>query len=408
MAVQPPARPRDGVRRDAGIAPAAPPRPAGRSNGSGSRRRCRSRRWPSTVPRRAMRRLPSRCSSRPPPRPSRWGPPNEAAGFWRNAADLATEPDDIAQYRAAAGSALEAARRLGGRPDRAHDPDLAARRSRLMPWTAGRIHGPAAAHSAFQLRATVGRVVDEERGTHVGAPAQGRSPRRPSGGRARRRRRRRRAGPPRPAGDRRRARIRSSRHSARYRRGRPGARHRALRATSPTPARSGVHAAKRTVSGPTVRAASGSYSSMAKAVVEEAGSFRDRRGEVVEPAPTAGREMDGERRRTTASPREEVAQARQVEEMVGVHVTDDDARQLLRIGDASEAVGHALTDIEEEGRLLPLDEEPRGRGVRVGERVAAAEHGQPQAAEARHSPAHLTARPRMRSHCPATPCCRAG
>jgi class 3 adenylate cyclase len=38
------------------------------------------------------------------------GAPNEAAGFWRNAADLATEPDDIAEYRAAAGSALEAAR----------------------------------------------------------------------------------------------------------------------------------------------------------------------------------------------------------------------------------------------------------------------------------------------------------
>ena len=41
-----------------------------------------------------------------------------------------------------------------------------------MPWTAGRIHGPAAAHSAFQLRATVGRVVDEARGTHVGAPGK--------------------------------------------------------------------------------------------------------------------------------------------------------------------------------------------------------------------------------------------
>ena len=67
--------------------------------------------------------------------------------------------------------------------------------------------------------------------------------------------------------------------------------------------------------------------------------------------------------------------------MIGVHVTDDDARQLLRIGDASEAVRHALTDIEEEGRLLPLDEEPCRRGVRVGERVTASEHGQPQGAE---------------------------
>ena len=36
VAVQPPAGPRDGVRRDAGIAPAAPPRPAGRPTGSGS------------------------------------------------------------------------------------------------------------------------------------------------------------------------------------------------------------------------------------------------------------------------------------------------------------------------------------------------------------------------------------
>lgn len=38
------------------------------------------------------------------------GAPTEAAGFWRNAADLATEPADIARLRAAADAALEAAR----------------------------------------------------------------------------------------------------------------------------------------------------------------------------------------------------------------------------------------------------------------------------------------------------------
>ena len=38
------------------------------------------------------------------------GAPNEAAAFWRNAADLATEPEVIGRLRAAADSALEAAR----------------------------------------------------------------------------------------------------------------------------------------------------------------------------------------------------------------------------------------------------------------------------------------------------------
>ena len=38
------------------------------------------------------------------------GAPNEAAGFWRNAADLATDPGDIVRFRAAADAALEAAR----------------------------------------------------------------------------------------------------------------------------------------------------------------------------------------------------------------------------------------------------------------------------------------------------------
>jgi predicted ATPase len=38
------------------------------------------------------------------------GAPNEAAGFWRNAADLATQPEEIARLRTAADAALEAAR----------------------------------------------------------------------------------------------------------------------------------------------------------------------------------------------------------------------------------------------------------------------------------------------------------
>ena len=38
------------------------------------------------------------------------GAPNEAAGFWRNAAELASEPGEIARFRAAADAALEAAR----------------------------------------------------------------------------------------------------------------------------------------------------------------------------------------------------------------------------------------------------------------------------------------------------------
>jgi hypothetical protein len=38
------------------------------------------------------------------------GAPNEAAAFWRNAAELAPEPEEIARFRAAADAALEAAR----------------------------------------------------------------------------------------------------------------------------------------------------------------------------------------------------------------------------------------------------------------------------------------------------------
>jgi hypothetical protein len=38
------------------------------------------------------------------------GAPDEAAAFWRNAADLATDPEEIARLRAAAAVALEAAR----------------------------------------------------------------------------------------------------------------------------------------------------------------------------------------------------------------------------------------------------------------------------------------------------------
>ena len=38
------------------------------------------------------------------------GAPNEAAAFWRNAAELASEPGEIARFRAAADAALEAAR----------------------------------------------------------------------------------------------------------------------------------------------------------------------------------------------------------------------------------------------------------------------------------------------------------
>jgi predicted ATPase len=37
------------------------------------------------------------------------GAPNEAAAFWRHAAELATEPEEIARFRAAADAAMEAA-----------------------------------------------------------------------------------------------------------------------------------------------------------------------------------------------------------------------------------------------------------------------------------------------------------
>jgi predicted ATPase len=38
------------------------------------------------------------------------GAPNEAAAFWRNAAELASAPEEIARFRSAADAALQAAR----------------------------------------------------------------------------------------------------------------------------------------------------------------------------------------------------------------------------------------------------------------------------------------------------------
>jgi CRP/FNR family cyclic AMP-dependent transcriptional regulator len=66
--------------------------------------------------------------------------------------------------------------------------------------------------------------------------------------------------------------------------------------------------------------------------------------------------------------------------MVGVHVADDDPGQPARIEDALQSADDALADVEEDGRLLPLDEIPGGGRGGVGDGCAAAKHGDAQTA----------------------------
>jgi hypothetical protein len=66
--------------------------------------------------------------------------------------------------------------------------------------------------------------------------------------------------------------------------------------------------------------------------------------------------------------------------MVGVHVADDDAGQLPRVVEAGEAVGHAMSGVEQDDGLFEFDQEARRRRIRVGECVAASDHVQPQTA----------------------------
>ena len=62
-----------------------------------------------------------------------------------------------------------------------------------------------------------------------------------------------------------------------------------------------------------------------------------------------------------------------------MHVADDDPGQVTRIADRLEPPDDALSDIEQDGRVRPLDEESGRRGRRMRHGRAAAEDGQAEA-----------------------------
>ena len=66
--------------------------------------------------------------------------------------------------------------------------------------------------------------------------------------------------------------------------------------------------------------------------------------------------------------------------MVSVHVADEDRRQRPRIHQAFEPAGDTLADVEEDRGLRPFHEVARGGRIGVGDRIAASEHGESEAA----------------------------
>ena len=97
------------------------------------------------------------------------------------------------------------------------------------------------------------------------------------------------------------------------------------------------------------------------------------------PEPPAGRKVDRQRYFGRFSPRIQVAQADDVQVVIGVHVPDDDGREVVRIQDPLEIPDDPLTDVEEQRRRAPFDEEAGRRRRRVGGGGRAAEHGQAKA-----------------------------
>ena len=152
-------------------------------------RRSRSTARPPAMPRRAIPLLVEAAAAA-----LAVGAPPRRPAFWRNAADLASDPATIARFRAAAGAALEARVGPSGRAaptarrrPRSSRRDRQAQTGRRPVGSTGRPRRTGASRSPDES----GRVVDEQRRPAPGR-GRGRSPRRPSGGRARGRRRRRR------------------------------------------------------------------------------------------------------------------------------------------------------------------------------------------------------------------------
>ena len=114
--------------------------------------------------------------------------------------------------------------------------------------------------------------------------------------------------------------------------------------------------------------------------VEEMRPLRDRLGQGVDPAAAARWQVDRQANRRLLAPREDVPKAGQIEEMVGMHVADDDPGQIAGVHEPLEPADDALSGVEQDRRPIPVDEEARRRRRGVRDRRAAAEHGQPEAA----------------------------
>ena len=190
---------------------------------------------------------------------------------------------------------------------------------------AAAIRPGAALASASSSGASIRRVVDEERPTRAGWPRPCRSPLRASGGRAPGRRGRlsrsvastsiRSA-----SRDRRRRRVRSGR-CRRYSR---GASHPAPRRRRPRPARSGDRGRSATRSGPTVEDLAGSYSRASNASSKNPARSLTAAARASNRARPPGGRWIGSGTGDRLTPREQVAQADEVEVVVGVHVADHD------------------------------------------------------------------------------------
>ena len=113
--------------------------------------------------------------------------------------------------------------------------------------------------------------------------------------------------------------------------------------------------------------------------IEEPVALADRDRQGIETSSSAGRQMDGQRVGGALAPRIQVAKADEIEEVICVHVADDDRRELMRIEELLEIPDDPLPDVEQQVRVAPLHEEPGGWGGFVGRGRTATEHGQTEA-----------------------------
>ena len=113
--------------------------------------------------------------------------------------------------------------------------------------------------------------------------------------------------------------------------------------------------------------------------LEEPGAFAHHDGQVIEAILAAGREVDHERLRGRLAPREPVAQRRDVDPVVGVHVADHQAVQAGGTDRCFEPRRDAAADIEQDRGCGRLDEDARRGGLRDGSGGTRPEDGQAHA-----------------------------